>query len=96
MRILLVGAGGYYLLTSWLDRRAEREDPEAPIELAAEVGGASALPAGADATAARNLTVGMVLDGSCVLGRASSILDLTGEAPRVIREGAIPAERLIR
>ena len=60
---LLVGAGGYYLLTNWLNRRAEREDPEEPVEAADEVGGASAMPAGADATAARNLTVGMVLDG---------------------------------
>lgn len=39
--------------------------------------------------------VDMVLDGACVFGRASSILDLTGGEPRVIREGAIPAERLL-
>jgi ZIP family zinc transporter len=60
---LLVGAVGYYALTTWLDRRAEREDPEAPVEEAEDVGGDEALPSGADATAARNLTVGMVLDG---------------------------------
>jgi ZIP family zinc transporter len=60
---LLVGAGGYYALTRWLDRRAEREDPEEPVEEAEADRGESALPAGADATAARNLTVGMVLDG---------------------------------
>jgi len=59
---LLVGAVGYYGLTTWLDRRAEREDPEEPVEEAADVSLAE-LPAGADATAARNLTVGMVLDG---------------------------------
>ncbi len=59
---LLVGALGYYGLTTWLDRRAEREDPEEPVEEAADVSLAE-LPAGADATAARNLTVGMVLDG---------------------------------
>src|SRR5215470_2300635 len=53
---LLVGAVGYYLLTTWLNQRAEREDPEEPVEAAEEV-------AGDDATAARNLTVGMVLDG---------------------------------
>jgi zinc transporter, ZIP family len=59
---LLVGAVGYYLLTEWLDRRAEREDPEEPVEAAADTG-LEAVPAAADARAARNLTVGMVLDG---------------------------------
>ena len=59
---LLVGALGYYVLTEWLDRRAEREDPEQPVDDAA-VSGDEELPAGADARAARNLTVGMVLDG---------------------------------
>jgi zinc transporter, ZIP family len=59
---LLVGALGYYALTTWLDRRAEREDPEQPVEVAAEVG-PEEKPAAADAAAARNLTVGMVLDG---------------------------------
>ena len=59
---LLVGAVGYYLLTEWLDRRSEREDPEEPVDEAAEVG-PEVLPAAADARAARNLTVGMVLDG---------------------------------
>jgi ZIP family zinc transporter len=60
---LLVGAGGYYVLTRWLDRRAEREDPEEPVEEAEDAAGPTAQPAAADATAARNLTVGMVLDG---------------------------------
>ena len=60
---LLIGAVGYYVLTEWLDRRAEREDPEEPVEEAAAVSGPEALPAAADARAARNLTVGMVLDG---------------------------------
>jgi ZIP family zinc transporter len=59
---LLVGAVGYYALTEWLNRRAEREDPEQPVEAADDVGPAE-LPAAADARAARNLTVGMVLDG---------------------------------
>jgi ZIP family zinc transporter len=59
---LLLGACGYFALTEWLDRRSEREDPEQPVEEAAEVG-PSALPAAADATAARNLSVGMALDG---------------------------------
>ena len=60
---LLVGAVGYYALTTWLNQRAEREDPEEPVEEAEDVAGEEAMPAGADATAARNLTVGMVLDG---------------------------------
>jgi ZIP family zinc transporter len=59
---LLAGALGYFALTSWLDRRARREDPEEPVEEAATVS-LEATPAGADAAAARNLTVGMVLDG---------------------------------
>ncbi len=60
---LLVGAVGYYAITTWLNQRAEREDPEEPVEEAEDIAGEEALPAGADATAARNLTVGMVLDG---------------------------------
>jgi zinc transporter, ZIP family len=60
---LLIGCIGYYALTQWLDRRAQREDPEEPVEEAEDAGGLEALPAAADATAARNLTVGMVLDG---------------------------------
>ncbi len=60
---LLVGAVGYYALTTWLNRRAEREDPEEPVEEAEDRAGDEALPVGADATAARNLTIGMVLDG---------------------------------
>lgn len=59
---LLVGALGYYGLTTWLNQRAEREDPEEPVEDAAAIGGEE-LPSAADATAARNLSVGMVLDG---------------------------------
>lgn len=60
---LLIGSCGYYALTQWLDRRSERENPEEPVEEAEAVGGLEALPAGVDATVARNLTVGMVLDG---------------------------------
>ena len=40
--------------------------------------------------------VSVVLDGECPLGLASSILDLTSPKPRVLREGAIPAEELLR
>jgi ZIP family zinc transporter len=60
---LLVGALGYYAITTWLDQRAEREDPEEPVEEAEDLAGDRASPSGADAATARNLTVGMVLDG---------------------------------
>jgi len=60
---LVVGSCGYFALTQWLDRRAQREDPEEPVEEAEAERGPEALPTGADETAARNLTVGMVLDG---------------------------------
>jgi L-threonylcarbamoyladenylate synthase len=38
----------------------------------------------------------VVIDGECDLGKASSILDLTRAEPVVLREGAIPATRLLR
>ena len=59
---LFGGAVGFYALTHWLDRRAEREDPEQPVDDAA-MDSVDEMPAGADAATARNLTVGMVLDG---------------------------------
>ncbi len=68
---LAVGAIGYFVLTEWLDRRSRREDPEEPEELALdeearrEEAGDDLAPeaVAADAATARNLTVGMVLDG---------------------------------
>jgi ZIP family zinc transporter len=71
---LAIGALGYYVLTEWLDRRSEREDPEEPeeLELDEEARGeqaghdpsvATPEAIAADATTARNLSVGMVLDG---------------------------------
>ena len=60
---LFVGAVGYYALTTWLNKRSEREDPEEVVEDAEDAGGLEALPAGADETTARNLSVGMALDG---------------------------------
>ena len=62
---LAFGALGYYALTEWLDRRSEREDPEEPeeLELDGDAIGADPESVGADATTARNLSVGMVLDG---------------------------------
>ena len=51
---------------------------------------------GAEVAAALGADVSVVLDGECPLGVASSILDLTSPKPRVLREGAIPAEELLR
>lgn len=58
--------------------------------------GAAAPLTGAECLAALGDDVALVLDGACPLGQASSILDLTSSPPRVLREGAIPAERLLR
>ncbi len=56
-------------------------------------------PAPADAAAAwaaLHPDVALVLDGGpCRLGKASTILDLTTDAPRVLREGMIPRSELI-
>ncbi len=39
----------------------------------------------------------LVLDGGpCRIGQPSTILDLSGATPRILREGAIPASELIR
>ncbi len=38
-----------------------------------------------------------VLDGgACRIGQPSTILDLSGPAPRILRQGAIPASELVR
>jgi L-threonylcarbamoyladenylate synthase len=50
---------------------------------------------GAEVLARLGADVDLVIDGECPLGTASSILDLTSEPPRLLREGAIPAQRLI-
>jgi len=63
---LALGALGYYGLTEWLDRRSSREDPEAleQAELDQEAAGElDPETVAADAATARNLSVGMVLDG---------------------------------
>jgi L-threonylcarbamoyladenylate synthase len=39
----------------------------------------------------------LVLDGGpCAIGQPSTILDLSGAAPRILRQGAIPTSELIR
>jgi L-threonylcarbamoyladenylate synthase len=37
-----------------------------------------------------------VLDGGEVPGTPSTVVDLTGPAPRILREGAVPAEEVLR
>jgi tRNA A37 threonylcarbamoyladenosine synthetase subunit TsaC/SUA5/YrdC len=61
----------------------------------ANVSGAPPPRTGDEALASMAGRVEAVIDGDCPLGLASSILDLTGSRPRVIREGAIPAARLL-
>ena len=61
----------------------------------ANVVGAPAPRTASEAIASIGERVDAVLAGECPLGVASSILDLTGARPRVIREGAIPAARLL-
>jgi L-threonylcarbamoyladenylate synthase len=40
--------------------------------------------------------IDLVIDGgACRIGQPSTILDLSGEAPRILRQGAIPAASLI-
>jgi L-threonylcarbamoyladenylate synthase len=51
---------------------------------------------GAEAAANLGAAVDMVLDGGCEIGLGSSILDLTLQEPRLLREGSIPAQRLLR
>jgi L-threonylcarbamoyladenylate synthase len=51
---------------------------------------------GAEAAANLGGEVELVVDGSCDLRVGSSILDLSQPEPRLLREGGIPAHRLIR
>jgi L-threonylcarbamoyladenylate synthase len=39
---------------------------------------------------------GVLDDGPCAIGQPSTILDLTGPAPRILRQGPIPPSELIR
>lgn len=67
---LALGAVGFFLVTGWLERRGESERPELPLEEAAAIDPDAPEEQtleqevhGASATEARNLTIGMVLDG---------------------------------
>ena len=60
---LLVGAVGYYGLTPGSTNAPSAKTPRNRSRRRRTAPATRALPSGADATAARNLTVGMVLDG---------------------------------
>ena len=51
--------------------------------------------AGAEAEANLGHAADLVVDGVCEIGLGSSILDLTLPQPRLLREGSIPARRLL-
>jgi L-threonylcarbamoyladenylate synthase len=51
---------------------------------------------GAEAAANVGHAADLVVDGVCEMGLGSSILDLTLPQPRLLREGSIPAQRLLR
>jgi L-threonylcarbamoyladenylate synthase len=60
------------------------------------------LPSGADPLTVDDVAVeiragcGAVVDGGRLPGVPSTVLDLTGPEPRVVREGAVPAEEALR
>lgn len=63
---LAVGALGFWLVTRWLESRGGSEHPEAPLEAAAEQSLDAPMTDDAPAAShaeARNLTIGMILDG---------------------------------
>ncbi|HXA42274.1 MAG TPA: L-threonylcarbamoyladenylate synthase [Candidatus Solibacter sp.] len=62
----------------------------------ANIHGAPAPITGAEALANMEDSVELVVDGRCEIGMGSSILDLTLPEPRLLREGSIPAQRLLR
>jgi L-threonylcarbamoyladenylate synthase len=66
------------------------------VASSANVTGAPAPVTGAEAAANLGADVDLVVDGRCELGVGSSILDLTQPEPRLLREGGIPAQRLLR
>lgn len=74
-------------------------DHEVPLELCDEVGPLAATPAGvqgevvhetaAEVAEAFGQWVPYVLDGGRCAGRAATVVDATGEEPRLIREGPV-------
>jgi L-threonylcarbamoyladenylate synthase len=66
------------------------------VTSSANLTGADPPATGAEAAAGLGIAVDLVVDGRCELGVGSSILDLTQPEPRLLREGGIPAQRLLR
>ena len=67
------------------------EATRAEVEAAARAVGADQVIAGLGDR------LDLVLDGGpCRIGQPSTILDLGGATPRILRQGAIPASELIR
>jgi tRNA A37 threonylcarbamoyladenosine synthetase subunit TsaC/SUA5/YrdC len=60
------------------------------------------LPGGADPLTVEDVPpeiragCGAVVDGGKLPGVPSTVIDLTGSEPRVVREGAVPAEQALR
>ena len=65
------------------------------VASSANLTGAEPPVTGAEAAANLGADVDLVVDGRCELGVGSSILDLTQPEPRLLREGGIPAQRLL-
>ena len=68
-----------------------------PVASSSANRGGEAPPTDADAVVAGlGDDLDIVLDGGpCELGQPSTILDLSGEGPRILRQGAIPASALL-
>jgi L-threonylcarbamoyladenylate synthase len=62
----------------------------------ANLTGEPAPTTGAEAAANLGAAADLVVDGICVIGLGSSILDLTLPKPRLLRKGSILAQRLLR
>ncbi len=58
---IAIGGLGYFLIIWWLEKVGESENPTAPVTQAAVEG--QAAPQGASKTEARNILIGMVIDG---------------------------------
>ena len=67
-------------------KRWESSPPRARTSTAARIRGASS-----DVPEALRAAVAAILDGGDLPGTPSTVLDLTGPEPRVLREGAVPA-----
>lgn len=80
---------------AWL-RALVRQLAEPLTSTSANLAGESALDDPAEVAALVRDKVDWLIDGGRTPGgRPSTIVDLTGEAPRILREGAVPSVRMI-